>query len=74
MELASEGRRELPHALRSRGAWLGEVQRDAVVVAHGGVSRVLRGLVLRLEDSEIPHLEVPQDKVLILRDGKARWL
>ena len=26
--------------------WLGEVARDTVVVAHGGVSRALRGLVL----------------------------
>ena len=54
--------------------WLGEVDRDAVVVAHGGVSRVMRGLVLRLAGSEIPHLEVPQDKVLILNDGTMRWL
>src|SRR5262245_52347192 len=26
--------------------WLGEVKRDTVVVSHGGVSKVLRGLVL----------------------------
>jgi probable phosphoglycerate mutase len=53
--------------------WLAEVERDSVVVAHGGVSRVLRGLVLRLEQSEIPTLEVPQDKVLVVKDGSARW-
>jgi broad specificity phosphatase PhoE len=54
--------------------WLGEVERDSVVAAHGGVSRVLRGLVLQLEHSEIPTLEVPQDKVLVIKDGSTRWL
>ncbi len=54
--------------------WLREVERDSVVVAHGGVSRVLRGLVLQLEHSQIPTLEVPQDKVLVVKDGSARWL
>jgi probable phosphoglycerate mutase len=54
--------------------WLGEVERDSVVVAHGGVSRVLRGLVLQLEHGMIPTLEVPQDKVLVIKDGSARWV
>jgi broad specificity phosphatase PhoE len=63
------------HMLSDRVAlWLKEVERDSVVVAHGGVSRVLRGLVLRLEVASIPTLEVPQDKVLIVNDGAARWL
>jgi probable phosphoglycerate mutase len=55
-------------------SWLAEVRRDAVVVAHGGVSRVLRGLVLQLGGSEIARLEVPQDKVLLVTAGAARWL
>lgn len=54
--------------------WLATVERDAVVVSHGGVSRVLRGLVLGLDTAEIAELSVPQDKVLVLRDGAARWL
>ena len=63
------------HMLSDRVAlWLREVERDSVVVAHGGVSRVLRGLVLQLEHASIPTLDVPQDKVLILKDGAARWL
>jgi probable phosphoglycerate mutase len=56
------------------GLWLAEVQRDAVVVAHGGVSKVLRGLVLRLSGAEIARLEVPQDKVLLVASGAVRWL
>lgn len=34
--------------------WLADIGRDAVVAAHGGVSKVLRGLVLRLASAEIP--------------------
>jgi probable phosphoglycerate mutase len=56
------------------GLWLAEVRRDAVVVSHGGVSRVLRGLVLQLGGGEIARLEVPQDKVLIVATGAIRWL
>jgi probable phosphoglycerate mutase len=54
--------------------WLGEVKRDTIVASHGGVSRALRGLVLRLDSAQIPHLEVPQDKVLAISHGDLRWL
>ena len=54
--------------------WLGDVARDTVVVSHGGVSRVLRGLVLQLGPAEVPFLEVPQDKVLMIRNGATSWL
>lgn len=54
--------------------WLAEVERDAVVASHGGVSRVLRGLILQLQGAEISHLEVPQDKVLLVNAGAIRWL
>lgn len=54
--------------------WLADMKRDAVVVSHGGVSRALRGLILRLASADIPLLEVPQDKVLVLRSASASWL
>jgi probable phosphoglycerate mutase len=54
--------------------WLSEVRSDAVVVSHGGVSRVLRGLVLQLGGGDIACLEVPQDKVLVVTEGAARWV
>ena len=56
------------------GAWLDEVTTDTVVVAHGGVSRILRQRVLGIDPREVPFLEVPQDKVLVLRAGQAHWL
>lgn len=54
--------------------WLAEVRRDAVVASHGGVSRVLRGLVLQLGGHEIARLEVPQDRVLVMTAGSIRWV
>jgi probable phosphoglycerate mutase len=54
--------------------WLAEAERDAVVVSHGGVSRVLRALVLPLKPADIPSLEVPQDRVLMVQAGSVRWL
>jgi len=56
------------------GLWLAGIERDTVVASHGGVSKALRGLVLQLASAEIPHLEVPQDKVLVVTAGSIRWL
>jgi probable phosphoglycerate mutase len=50
-----------------------ELQKPTVMVAHGGVSKVLRGHLLGLKPDEISRLEVPQDRVLIIEDGTARW-
>jgi probable phosphoglycerate mutase len=56
------------------GRWLVETTRDTLVASHGGVSKALRGLVLELASTEIPRLEVPQDKVLVVTAGSIRWL
>jgi len=54
--------------------WLAEVERDTVVASHGGVSRVLRGLILGLQPAAIFALDVPQDKVLLVNAESIRWL
>jgi broad specificity phosphatase PhoE len=54
--------------------WLGEIERDVVVTAHGGVMRVLCGLSGALEPAEIFRLDVPQDKVLVIESGRTCWL
>jgi len=54
--------------------WLEAIARDTVVVSHGGVSRVLRGHILGLDLKSVPRLDVPQDRVLVLRHGGAEWL
>ncbi len=55
-------------------AWLSEVAADTVVVAHGGTSRSIRGYLLKLPPEEIVHLDVPQDRVMMIEDGKISWL
>ena len=52
------------------GAWLQTVDRPTVVVAHGGVYRVMRGLLEGLETAKVPTLDVPQDKVFIWRGSR----
>jgi probable phosphoglycerate mutase len=54
--------------------WLGGIERDTVVVSHGGVSRVLRGHILDLDLKSVPLLDVPQDRVLVLRHDVIDWL
>ncbi|MEZ5924545.1 MAG: histidine phosphatase family protein [Hyphomicrobiaceae bacterium] len=54
--------------------WLGSVTGPTVVVSHGGVSRCLRGLVLALPPAEVPHLAVPQDRIMLVDDGAVEWL
>ena len=55
-------------------AWLGDVERDTVVSAHGGISRVLRGHLYGIDPPNVPELIVPQDRVLILRRDGMDWL
>ncbi|MEO1264453.1 MAG: histidine phosphatase family protein, partial [Pseudomonadota bacterium] len=54
--------------------WAATIERDTVVVSHGGISRVLRALVTPLEDEEIPVQIVPQDKVLVLSKDRFDWV
>ena len=56
------------------GAWLAEITRDTLVTSHGNVSRVVRHLVLGIDQREATVVPVPQDKVLVLRDGRAEWV
>jgi probable phosphoglycerate mutase len=61
--------------LSSRTAsWLLSLNRPTVVVSHGGISRCLRGLVLGLAPAEVPHLDVPQDRIMLVDDGAVEWL
>lgn len=59
-------------------AWLQDIPGDSVVVAHGGVMRVLRGHWLGLPPVETVKLDVPQDKVLVLKasphGGTEDWI
>jgi probable phosphoglycerate mutase len=55
-------------------AWMAGMTRDSVVVSHGGISRCIRGIALQLPTEEIPHLEVPQDRIMIVRGASIDWV
>ena len=54
--------------------WAASAADPCVVVSHGGVSRCLRAHALGLPPEQIPTLESPQDRVLVLSKGTMRWL
>jgi broad specificity phosphatase PhoE len=54
--------------------WLSTLTGDTVVATHGGITRTLRAHLLDLDPDKILELEVPQDRVLIIRQGEMRWL
>lgn len=56
------------------GGWLGDVDRDVVVASHGAVSRALRSLVIDVPRDKIANLEVPQDRIMLVRAGHIAWL
>ncbi len=54
-------------------AWLESLDRPHIVVAHGGISRVVRGLLFDLEPREIVQLKVPQTRFFRIADGGLDW-
>ncbi|MBJ3778294.1 histidine phosphatase family protein [Acuticoccus mangrovi] len=51
------------------GEWLETIETDTVAVAHGGVYRVLQGLILGVPLHEVPSLPAPQDRIALFQDG-----
>lgn len=60
-------------SLRIAG-WLRSVRRDSVVVAHGGVLRILQVLVAQAPHAHAPTLPAPQDQVMRIRGRQIKWL
>lgn len=59
-------------AIRIR-SWLDDLKNPAIVVAHGGVSRILRGLLLGQTGAEYVGLKVPQTKFFKIENGEIEW-
>ena len=53
--------------------WLKEVTRPSIVVAHGGVSRIFRGILLGQTGAEYIGLKVPQTKFFKVEAGEVEW-
>lgn len=58
---------------RTKG-WLKSVTSDSIIAAHGGTVRCLHALLLNLPTQDVPTLAIPQDKVLVIKDGRGSWL
>lgn len=54
--------------------WIKEVERDTVVVAHGGISRTLRGELIGADMNGVLRLSAPQDRVLVIKRGEMAWV
>jgi len=54
--------------------WFETLTADTVVVAHGGVGRVLRAHLLGLDKEASVSEDFPQDRVFLWRDNKPEWL
>ena len=54
--------------------WLETLSRPSLVVAHGGVGRVLRAHLLGLDKLATVSEDFPQDRVFLWRDGAGEWL
>ena len=52
------------------GAWLAEARGTLLVVTHGAVDRILRGLYAGLSPNEICALPEPQDEIFLLKGGR----
>jgi len=54
--------------------WLHSVTQDTVCVTHGGIIRALLLEIGAATRAEAQVMEVPQDRILKLQDGKSTWL
>lgn len=54
--------------------WLDDVAQPTVCVTHGGVLRAIFRLVANMSKNEAAALEIPQDRVLKVENGRLDWL
>ena len=54
-------------------AFLDDMRHPAIIFSHGGIHRVLRGLMLDLPPEEVAVLRVPQDRFCRLAPGVIEW-
>lgn len=63
-----ESYERLAHRIRP---WLKELRRPTVVVAHGGIGRVLWIELVGIDPAEAVAIDIPHDKVFLWKDGAA---
>ncbi|MDB5395631.1 MAG: histidine phosphatase super family protein [Rhodospirillales bacterium] len=50
------------------------ITRDCVIVSHGGIARTILVLLGGVDVQAAPQLAIPQDKILVFRNGTFAWL
>jgi broad specificity phosphatase PhoE len=55
-------------------AWLADLAGPTFAVSHGGVGRVLFGLLIGVDSQALVSMDFHQDRVLILKNNKAEWI
>ena len=53
--------------------FLSDMREPAIIVAHGGIHRVLRGEMLGLPPEEVAVMRVPQNRFCRMRPGHIEW-
>jgi broad specificity phosphatase PhoE len=54
--------------------WLADLKQPTLAVTHGGVARVLLGLVAGVAQEELPRRDIVQGRALLFTGEKARWI
>lgn len=75
-EFVPPGEHAESYALLSQrvASWLAEVEGPTVCVTHGGVIRTMFTLLEDMPGGEAAALDVPQDRILTVEEGRLVWL
>ncbi|MFT0891355.1 histidine phosphatase family protein [Pseudochelatococcus sp. G4_1912] len=55
------------------GAFLDTIERDSVIVAHGGIARVMLALIAGIPGQSIVQLPIWQGRILVFSNDSYRW-
>lgn len=50
------------------------IERDTVIVAHGGIARVMLALLSGMPEQSVVQLPIWQGKILVFEEGRHRWI
>ncbi len=56
------------------GDWLNATRKNTIMVAHGGVMRILQVLIINAPRQHAPNLPAPQDKIMRIKDNRLEWI
>lgn len=68
------GGENYPMVFRRVGTLLDSLKHDTVLVAHAGVLRSCLSLLADADPRQIPAMEIPQDRVLMIRPEGFAWM